>query len=207
MDLHLNTPGFAPIDPSAGGRVPSVMRSRAATLAACLITALPLAGCYQGFDDTVNNQGPTGNGTDLAAGPDLKVQDITLVADPESGDASLVLAIINEGEVDEALEKVVVAEAGAAKQDGPIEVRSGTATLVGGAAPAKVAISDLQVPAGSWADLSLQFRRAGTVTTQVAVVPAAGYYAGYGPAQESPSPKATDEAAIDPDATTPAATS
>ena len=41
------------------------MRTRAAAAALSIVAVLPVAGCYQGFNQTVNDQGPSGNGTDL----------------------------------------------------------------------------------------------------------------------------------------------
>jgi hypothetical protein len=159
------------------------MRSRAsAALAACLFLVLPTAGCYQGSGETVNDQGPTGNGTDFAVGEDLLVQDATLVASPAGDRASLIMTIINHGEMAEALSTVKVTDAAAAKASGPIEVASGAAVKVGGGSEAQIVVSGLKVPAGSYAEVTLGFARAGSATESIAVVPAVGYYQGYGPA-------------------------
>jgi hypothetical protein len=160
------------------------MRSRtAAALAACMLAVLPTAGCYQGFDETVNTQGPTGNGTDFLVGEDLKVQDTTLVVDPENPSAgNLIMTIINEGEVDDALVGASIQSAGNGATEGPIEVPSGAAVQVGGpnGVPG-VAFLGLTEPPGSYATVTLQFRNAGSAEAQVAVVLASGYYEEYGP--------------------------
>ena len=162
-----------------------MIRSRAAVaLAVSLVAVLPTAGCYQGFDNTVNTQGPTGNGTDFQVGADIKVQDATLVTGPagESGVASLVMTIINEGEMPDALVKVSTEPATTSSQKTPIALRPGTSVPVGGTAADQVVLTGLKITPGSYATVTLSFERAGSETRKVAVVPAVGYYEGYGPA-------------------------
>jgi hypothetical protein len=166
-----------------------VIRSRAAVaLAASLLTVLPTAGCYQGADNTVNTQGPTGNGTDFLVGADIKVQDATLVTGPEgqSGVASLVMTIINEGEMPDALVTVSTEPATTSSQRTPIAVTPGAAVPVGGSATDQIVLTGLSVTPGSYATLTVSFERSGSETRRVAVVPALGYYEGYGPAAALP---------------------
>ena len=163
-----------------------MIRSRAAVaLAVSLVAVLPTAGCYQGFDNTVNTQGPTGNGTDFQVGDGIKVQDATLVTGPEgqSGVASLVMSIINEGELPDALVKVTTEPATTSSQKTPIAIRPGTSVRVGGpAATDQIVLTGLKITPGSYASVTVTFERAGSETRKVAVVPAVGYYEGYGPA-------------------------
>jgi hypothetical protein len=162
-----------------------VIASRAAlALAVSLVAVLPTAGCYQGFDDTVNSQGPTGNGTDFLVGADLKVQDATLVTGPEgaSGVASLVMTIINEGELPDALVTVSTEPATTSSLKVPLAIKSGASVQVGGPATDQIVVTGLTVTPGSYATVTLSFERAGSETRSVAVVPAVGYYEGYGPA-------------------------
>lgn len=162
------------------------MRTRAsAALAVCLLAVLPAAGCYQGSGNTVNDQPATGNGTDFAVGEDLLVQDTTLVADLEGGRASLIMTIVNEGELDEALSSVVVTDAAGATASGPITVGSGAAVKVGGDSPNQIVVTGLTVPAGSYAEVTLGFSKAGSATQSIAVVPATSYYEEYAPAAEA----------------------
>jgi copper(I)-binding protein len=161
-----------------------VIRSRAAVaIAVSLVAVLPTAGCYQGFDNTVNTQGPTGNGTDFRVGDGIKVQDATLVTGPEgeSGVASLVMSIINEGELPDALVKVTTEPATTSSQKTPIAIRPGNSVRVGGAATDQIVLTGLKVTPGSYASVTVTFERAGSETKKVAVVPAVGYYEGYGP--------------------------
>jgi hypothetical protein len=164
--------------------VPDVIRSRAAVaLAVSLLAVLPTAGCYQGFDDTVNSQGPTGNGTDFLVGPDLKVQDATLVTGPDgqSGVASLVMTLINEGELPDALVTVSTEPATTSSLKSPIAITPGASVQVGGPAADQIVITGLSVTPGSYATVTFSFERAGSETRSIAVVPAVGYYEGYGP--------------------------
>lgn len=162
-----------------------MIRSRAAVaLAVSLVAVLPTAGCYQGFDNTVNTQGPTGNGTDFLVGPDIKVQDATLVTGPEgqSGVASLVMTLVNEGEMPDALVKVSTEPATTSSQRIPIAVKSGASVQVGGPGAEQIVLTGVSVTPGSYATVTFSFERAGSETRSVAVVPAVGYYEGYGPA-------------------------
>jgi hypothetical protein len=162
-----------------------VIASRAAVaLAVSLLTVLPTAGCYQGFDDTVNSQGPTGNGTDFLVGADIKVQDATLVTGPEgqTGVASLVMTIINEGDVPDALVTVSTEPASTSSLKAPLGITPGTSVQVGGSATDQIVVTGLPVTPGSYATVTLSFERAGSETRSIAVVPAVGYYEGYGPA-------------------------
>ena len=161
-----------------------MIRSRAAVaLAVSLVAVLPTAGCYQGFDNTVNSQGPTGNGTDFRVGDGIKVQDATLVTGPEgqSGVASLVMSIINEGELPDALVKVTTEPATTSSQKTPIAIRPGSSVRVGGPAADQIVLTGLKITPGSYATVTVTFERAGSETRKVAVVPAVGYYEGYGP--------------------------
>jgi copper(I)-binding protein len=162
-----------------------VIRSRAAVaLAVSLVAVLPTAGCYQGFDNTVNTQGPTGNGTDFRVGDGIKVQDATLVTGPagESGVASLVMSIINEGELPDALVTVTTEPATTSSQKSPIAIKPGTSVRVGGPTNDQIVLTGLKITPGSYATVTVSFERAGSETRKVAVVPAVGYYEGYGPA-------------------------
>lgn len=160
------------------------MRSRAAaTLAACLVAVLPTAGCYQGSEGTVNTQPPTGNGTDFHVG-DLLVQDTTIVASPANPKrASVVFTVINDGETDDALATVKVGTTEATIRTAPLAAPSGQAVQVGGPSENQVVVGGLDISAGSYADVVVTFRNAGASEPQrVLVVPAEGYYAGWGPA-------------------------
>jgi hypothetical protein len=161
-----------------------VIRSRAASaFAVCLLAVLPTAGCYQGFDNTVNTQGPTGNGTDFIVG-EVKVQDATFVADPtgSTGRASLIMTLVNEGELPEALLEVSTEPASTNSLKETVPIGVGQKVMIGGESAEQITITGLDVEAGSYATLTVKFERSGSDSRRVAVVPAVGYYEGYGPA-------------------------
>lgn len=157
------------------------MRTRAAAAALSIVAVLPVAGCYQGFDQTVNDQGPSGNGTDLQVGP-LLVQDTTIVAGDAGLRGALLMTVVNTGEADDALVAVQTDPASVSSLRQPLTLPAGAAVKVGAGSPTTITLTGLRVPAGSYAMLRLSFRDAGSQDVQVAVVPASGYYAGFGPA-------------------------
>ena len=157
------------------------MRSRAAAVAVmALVAVLPTAGCYQTYENTVSVQGPTGNGVDVTVGP-LLVQDTTLVASADGKQASLIFTIVNDGDEADALTAATVTGAAATITTAPLAVAARSAVAVGGPSPAQVTVPNLTVPAGSYTEVTLAFRNAGSVTVEVPVVPSEGYYASYGP--------------------------
>lgn len=158
------------------------MRSRAAVLAVCLVAVLPAAGCYQGFDNTVNTQTATGNGTDFEAG-DLKLLDATLVTDAaDSGVASLSVTIVNDGLVDETLDSVTAQLGGPGAITGSLALPAGTSVPIGAPGDPTVIFTGLQARAGQWETLIFEFSRSGSASKSIAVVLPTGYYADYAPA-------------------------
>ena len=159
------------------------MRTRvSAALAVSLLAVLPTAGCYQGANGTVNSQGPTGNGTDVKVGT-LQAQNTTLVADATgSGTAALVMTIVNDGESADALVAAALDSGATGATEGPVAVPAGAAVRLGGPGgePA-IAFSGITQTAGTYAEVTLSFRDAGSTTLPVAIVPAVGYYADYAP--------------------------
>lgn len=162
------------------------MRSRGArALAVSLFAVLPAAGCYQGFEGTVNSQEPTGNGTDLVVG-DVLVQNAVLVAEPSgAGEAALSMSIINDGEMPDALLDVSTEPPSRSSQNSPIPMRSGEKVQVGGPSDEQIVLSGISTDPGSYATVTFSFQRSGSETRQIAVVPAVGYYEEYGPAVEA----------------------
>jgi hypothetical protein len=157
------------------------MRSRAAAVAVmALVAVLPTAGCYQAYENTVSVQGPTGNGVDVSVGP-LLVQDTTLVASEDGKRASLIFTIVNDGDEADSLNTVTVTGGTATIRTAPLAVAARSSVAVGGPNQAQVAVAAFTVPTGNYAEVKLSFRRAGSVTVQVPVVPGEGYYASYAP--------------------------
>lgn len=150
-------------------------------MAAIALFVAPVAsGCYQNLDNTVSVMGPTGNGVQMEVGR-LSVKNLTLVAGPEGRVASVVFTAVNNGEQADAITGVTVAGTRATIRTAPLRVPPGGTVEVGGDSPNQVVVTGLTVPKGSYADVAMSFRDAGSVTQEVLVVPAEGYYADYGP--------------------------
>ena len=183
------------------------MRSRAAAVAVALVAVLSTSGCYQAYEKTVSVQGPTGNGVDVSVGP-LLVQDTTLVASEDGKRASLIFTIISDSDEADALTAVTVSGAAATVTTAPLAVGPRTSVAVGGPATAQVTVPSLTVPAGTYTPVTIVFRNAGSVSAEIPVVPAAGYYASYGPKPAvAPAPPASQPAAPQPAEPAPAASS
>jgi hypothetical protein len=171
-----------------------VTRSRAAAVAAIALLVVPLAsGCYQSLDNTVSVMGPTGNGVELDVGP-IQVKNVTLVAGSGGRAASLVFTAVNPGDTADALTTVTVAGTNATISTAPLVVPPGGAVAVGGDSKNQVAVTGLTVPAGSYTDVKMSFRVAGSASRQVLVVPGEGYYADYAPGGASATVEATEPA-------------
>ena len=163
-----------------------MIRSRVApALAVSLLAVLPTAGCYQGFDGTVNSQGPTGNGTDFTVPAEdgtVQVQDATLVADPENpSTANLIMTVVNSGTAADALLSATIGSAQGATE-GPVTVEPGQSVRIGGpGGEPGIAVTGLTRPVGSYETVQLSFRDAGSADATVLIVPATGYYEDYAP--------------------------
>jgi hypothetical protein len=177
-----------------------VFQSRVpAALVVSLLAVFPTAGCYQGFEGTVNSQGPTGNGTDFEVGR-LLVQNTTLVADASgSGTAALVMTVINRGEAEDTLVTAKIDSLGHGTGGTPIDVPVGSAVQLGGPDQAPgITFTGLTQPAGTYADVTVDFEDAGSATVPIAIVPGTGYYEDYAPAPGTAG--ADDEADADAEA-------
>ena len=179
------------------------MCSRAAAAAVALVAVLPLGGCYQAYENTVSVQGPTGNGVDVSVGP-LLVQDTTLVAGADGRAASLIFVVVNDSDEADYLTAASVNGAAASVAGAPLSIPARSSVPVGGPAPAQVTVAGLTVPAGDYTSVTIAFRNSGSVTAEIPVVPAEGYYSSYGPKPAmapvpAPSaPAASEQAASEP---------
>lgn len=187
----------SPVKRPTGPRRP--LRAAATAAAGSLL----LAGCYQGFGTTVNDQPPTGNGTYFTVpaqdGP-IWVQNTTIIAAPDGKSGALSFTMVNNTDQVEQLVAVQTDPATKVSQTAPIEIKPKAAVQVGGPSGVPIKLTDLTVPAGSYANVVLSFRVAGvSQPQQVLVVPPAGYYASYAPSPDptptpTPKPKASKSA-------------
>lgn len=165
-------------------------RRRVGVLAATSVAVLAsmlTGGCYQGFNGTVNNQGPSGNGTEFTvpadAGP-IWVRNATIIVAPDGKRAAMSFTAVNNADAPDALMSITTDPQAKSSQDAPVEIAPRTAIKVGGPDGIPIEFSQWTVPAGNYAKLVFRFRDAGVSTPQeVLVVPAIGYYASYAPSK------------------------
>lgn len=144
-----------------------------------------LAGCWNGFgaSTTMQNSMNSGNGTQTIVGS-LRIENATIVRN-ESGRASLIVAVFNQGDAPDTLAGVSVN--GQPVPSPAVSIEPGSFVTFGyGAEGApmehSLLIDALDVPAGSYAPVSLAFTTNGITEFTSLVVPDTGYYAGYLPA-------------------------
>ncbi len=158
---------------------------RIALVATVVVAAPLLAGCWQGFSasTTMQNSMNSGNGTQEILGS-LRIENATIVRS-DTGRASLVMAVFNQGDAPDTLTGVAVDGQPLAAPAVTIEPGS-FATFGYGAEGAPVEnvllIEGLATPAGSYSTVSLAFTTNGVTDFTSLVVPDVGYYAGYVPA-------------------------
>jgi hypothetical protein len=160
--------------------------ARRIALVATVVAVTPmLAGCWQGFgaSTTMQNSMNSGNGTQEIVGS-LRIENATIVRN-DTGRASLVMAVFNQGDAPDTLAGVTVDGQPLAGTAVTIEPGS-YATFGYGAegAPAEnfLLIESLATPAGAYSPVTLTFTTNGITEFTSLVVPDVGYYAGYVPA-------------------------
>lgn len=160
--------------------------ARNVVLVATVVAVSPmLAGCWQGMGAStmMQNSMNSGNGTQEIVGS-LRVENATIVRN-EAGRASLIMAVFNQGDAPDTLATVSVD--GQAITAPPVVIEPGSFVTFGyGAegAPAEnfLLLEGFATPAGSYSTVSLAFTTNGVTEFTSLVVPDAGYYAGYVPA-------------------------
>lgn len=169
-------------------RVTTVRRRlarRIAIAATVLMMSPALAGCWNGFgaSTSMQNSMNTGNGTQTIVGS-LRIENATIVRN-DSGRASLIVAVFNQGDAPDTLIGVTVNDQPVATD--PVTIEPGSyATFGYGAEGAPMEhillIDPLETPTGSYAQVSLAFTTNGISEFVSLVVPDTGYYAGFVPA-------------------------
>lgn len=152
-----------------------------------VLSAMLTGGCYQGFNGTVNNQGPSGNGTEFTVPADdgpIWVRNANIVVSPDGKRAAMSFTAVNNADVSDALVSITTDPRAKSSQTAAIEIAPKAAVKVGGPEGQPIELSGWSVPAGNYAKVVFTFRVAGVSTPQeVLVVPAIGYYASYAPSK------------------------
>ncbi|MCD0486419.1 copper chaperone PCu(A)C [Streptacidiphilus sp. ASG 303] len=180
---------------------------RGAIAALVALAVAPLSSCAASNDAESLQVKPDNASTSL--GDDLQLNNIVLVTAPGGGaaesetrPAALSVNISNSGTAPEVLTSVSVGDAGTAALTGPgggkvgqITVPAGGSVLLGGPGQPSVQIADASVQEGGYSRVTFTFDKAGTVTTQAAVVTGSGQYASFAPAAPAaPTAKASPTA-------------
>lgn len=162
-------------------------------LPVALLLSGALAGCSQGVNANTTIQDETGNGIAIEAGP-IKVASATIVAgDPGSGRGSVSAVVVNRSLEPETLDAIEVDGVAATLSPSSVTIEPNRSILVAtnGDVTAEV---DLEVEAGEFVELQLEFSESGYAVEQALVVPPVGYYLDYAPAGTTGETESEDEA-------------
>jgi hypothetical protein len=170
--------------------VPYRRRIRKALAAALLVLAPAAAvgGCAAGDDAETLKIEPDTPATTLGA---LKLQNVVLLTGPAGGSGPLAVtgSIYNGGSAPDQLQQITVNElpqpavVTPAPQQPELRIFPGQALQLGGPGDATAVLPNAAglVTAGESRRLTFRFAREGEVTLWVPVLPANGFYTGYGP--------------------------
>jgi copper(I)-binding protein len=162
----------------------TVVRVAAAALAVALAPAL--TGCATGFDAGTQTQRASGNGANVDLAP-LQIRDVTIVQGaPGSTSGTVLMTIVNTSTQAETLTGVTVLAppagrvviAGAQATGGALPLPPLSSTRVGYNSDDHVDLFGFDIAPARYAQVQLQFAKAGQVTLPVMAVAPAGIYAG-----------------------------
>ncbi|WP_031525270.1 hypothetical protein [Streptomyces sp. NRRL F-5123] len=173
-------------------------RRGALAAAVVALSALSLAACAAGNEAEtlkVKPDNPAG------AKGDIQVQNAFVLTDP-NGPAAVTARLFNNGDTDQTLDSVNIvsgpsAQLSGANGTGGITVPAHGTVLVGGKGNASGVISSgqEQLQNGGFQNAVFTFSGAGQIPLKIQVMPAASYFAPYGPGSlpttEAPTPTAT----------------
>ncbi|NWF27765.1 DUF461 domain-containing protein [Streptomyces sp. PKU-EA00015] len=179
----------------------SSLRRGALAGAAIVFSIASLSACGAGNDAQTLGVRPDNAAT---AVDDLKLQNATVITQPE-GAAAVSVTVFNEGTQKQTLDSITLPGSDAkvalkaAQGSGPITVPAGGSVIIGGKgnASAVIAGGHEAVRNGDTQEVVFRFSETGDVKMVTFVVPATGYYAGFGPSS-SPKPTAEQPAAPSP---------
>jgi copper(I)-binding protein len=188
------------------------LRHGALAATAIVFSIASLAACGAGNDAATLKVRPDNAATTVG---DIRIQNANIVTQPErtaTGPASVVATLFNNGTKPQTLEAVTLPNSSASVQlhaaegAGPVVVPAGGSVLLGGPGNASAVIENGSeaAQAGNVQRLVFKFSAAGEVPLGAAVVPATGYFTGFGPStlpetpEKSPATKPTGSASATP---------
>ncbi|ANP55863.1 hypothetical protein J2Z21_007864 [Streptomyces griseochromogenes] len=178
----------------------SSLRRGALAASAIVFSIASLAACGAGNNSQTLEITPDNAATSVGA---IKIQNATIITQPDpkaSGPAVISATVFNTGTTSETLQSVAVAGSGETVKLSPAKGQSFTipahsSLIIGGKdnAAAVIASGREAVQDGNAQQVTFTFSQTGPVNLRAFVVPAAGYFTGWGPS-EIPSAPATTSA-------------
>ncbi|MFF2847087.1 DUF461 domain-containing protein [Streptomyces sp. NPDC058001] len=172
---------------------------RRGTLAATVLafSVASLAACGAGTNAQTLQVKPDNAATSVG---DIQIQNATIITQPDpkaTGPAVVSATVFNHGTSDQTLDSITVTGTGKAALkpatgSGPLTVPAGGSVVIGGKgnASAVLASGRESVQNGNAQPVTFTFSKTGDVKLESFVVPASGYFSGWGPS-ELPSPSAS----------------
>ncbi|MFI9587187.1 DUF461 domain-containing protein [Streptomyces sp. NPDC052236] len=184
------------------------LRRGALAATAIVFSITLLSACGAGTDAQTLGVRPDNAATTVDK---IKIQNATVITQPEleaEGPAAITATIFNNGSKSETIDTITLpgtdleVKLSPAQGSGPITVPPNGSVIIGGAGNASAVIENGREAAegGGVQEVVFRLSKTGDVKLQAFVVPAKGYYAGYGPSS-LPSPPAEPAAAPSPSGT------
>ncbi|TXS55754.1 DUF461 domain-containing protein [Streptomyces sp. t39] len=188
----------------------SSLRRGALTGAAVVFSIASLSACGAGNDAQTLGVRPDNAATAVDS---LKLQNGTVITQPEpdaEGPAVVSVTVFNDGTKDQTLESITLPGSDAkvelkpAEGSGPLTVPAGGRVIIGGKGNASAVIADGReaVEDGRTQEVVFTFSETGDVKLLAFVVPASGFFSGFGPSSvpSPPAAKPSPSASGSPDA-------
>ncbi|MEV5882585.1 DUF461 domain-containing protein [Streptomyces sp. NPDC052020] len=184
----------------------SSLRRGALAAAAIAFSLLPLAACGAGNNAQTLQIQPDHAATTVG---DIKIQNAVVITQPDresTGPAAVSATVFNTGNTDQKLESVTVEGAGQAVELKPakgrkdLTVPAGGSLIIGGKDNAGAVLPEGReaVRDGDAQKVTFSFSEAGDVSLRAFVVPASGYFSGWGPSEVPAAPGASASASQEP---------
>ncbi|WP_250294158.1 DUF461 domain-containing protein [Streptomyces atroolivaceus] len=180
------------------------LRHGALAATALVFSIATLSACGAGNDAQTLQVRPDNAATAVDS---IKIQNLNIITQPEpdaEGPAVIAATLFNDGTKREVVEKITLpgtdatVELKPAKGKGPLVVPAGGRVILGGKGNASAVIEDGRQAGtgGSVQTVAFSFSETGDVELGASIVPATGYYEGFGPGtppSAEPTPSAASE--------------
>ncbi|AJP03100.1 lipoprotein [Streptomyces cyaneogriseus subsp. noncyanogenus] len=184
----------------------SSLRRGALAAAAIAFSILPLAACGAGNNAQTLQIKPDNAATTVG---DIKIQNAVVITQPDresTGPAAVSATVFNTGNTDQKLESITVEGAGEpvelkpAKGKKDLTVPAGGSLIIGGKDNAAAVVPDGReaVRDGDAQKITFSFSKTGDVSLRAFVVPASGYFSGWGPSEVPAAPGASASTSQEP---------